>query len=502
MTVIVYLLKTTIVFVTLFSLYNIFLRNVTFLRLRRWYLNGMLILSFLIPWISPRLLPHHYHPETGSLLAWVDQIIRRIIEINPATGHRSDQVCHWLVITAFGITFILVSAKYAVGYLKLRRFLKKSFVISKDEKYIIRTGHEGDGCFCFLKTIYLHGPSLNDQNIDIILEHEKAHIRQKHYIDMWLSALCDYFFWFYPFSKRFQKAWNEVLECLADREAINALHIAPITYQSALYAGMEFSGMRPILNSAFGRSMIAKRLLFISKKPSCIKRLSYKLALPVLVTCVLTVCLAFADVQILQLQKIYAIRNAGYELDKVATGYVLDSKTEDPVSNAIVKQEGGNAIAVTDADGFFFIEKPQKAVNVRHIAYSAGKANVSDELIIKIEPAVLTVSEQSKQARLLRNWGKVMTEASFSSGKSGYRDYISRNMRYPEEALINKINGTVWVQAEIDAEGEVKNVRLHRGICSVLDREAIRLVESMPRWNPAVQNNVRTKVRVLLPVIF
>ncbi len=494
MTILVYLLKTTVVFVTLFSLYNVFLRNVTFLRLRRWYLNGMLILSFLVPWISLYLLPSYYHPEPGSILVWVEGSIRGFILTNWLTESWGNELVNIFVLSILGIVIVLVSVKYIFALTGLYKFLKTSQIVFKNKQYTLRTGCKGEGSFCFLKTIYLCSPSLNEQNINIILEHEKAHIRQKHYIDMWLSAMCDYFFWFYPFVKQFQTAWEEVLECLADREAIQVLQVAPITYQSVLYSNLEYSSLRPIFNNAFGRSMIAKRLLFISKKPNCFKRMLPGFFFSLATLCLLTVGLTFVDIQVFHLKKINEIRNAGYRLDEVTTGYVIDSKTQEPVTNVIVR--GDDAVAVTDGDGFFFIEKSALELSVQHVAYNKKNATVSDDLIIMIEPSVYPISMMQSQT------GRMVTTASFLSGKNSYNDYISQNMRYPEAALIRKINGTVWVKAEIDVRGKVKKVQLHQGISDDLNREAIRLVKNMPDWNPAIQNNERTKVQILLPVHF
>ncbi len=504
MSIIVYLMKTTIVFVTLFSLYNVFFRGITFLRLRRWYLNATLVLSFLIPSISPHILPCYYHPEHGSVLAWLNDAARQFIATSWLTEPSGDHLINILIITLFGISFAFVTVKYIISVVGMCKFLKNSPVIAKDKDCTLRTGHKGEGCFCFLKTIYLHSPSLNEQNVNIILAHEKAHIHQKHYVDMWILAICDYFFWFYPLIKQFKRAWEEVLECLADREAIHSLQIKPIVYQSALYSNMEYSSMQPFLNSAFGRSMIAQRLLFISKKPSSTKKILLKLGLPVLSICMLTTCLALMDIQIFQLQKINLIRNAGYELNEVTTGFVLDSDTGKPINNVIIQPETEDAFATTDKDGFFYIEKSTSKLKVLHVAYSKKNTTASNNLIITIEPSIHTITAEQLQQhkRLNKSREKIMATASFS-GKDSYYDYIAKNMKYPERELIHKINGTVWVTAEIDSDGSVGKVQLQQGVNSDdLNDEAIRLVKNMPKWDPARQNNICTKVQVLLPVSF
>jgi len=382
MAIIVFLLKTMLVFGTLFSLYHLFLKNTTFLRLRRWFLTGIPIFSFVIPYIITLLTPKYFCPESGSVLAWIDGTMRHFAVTNWLMETWGIQLVNILVVSILGLGFALVTVKYAISLWSMYQFLKDSRFVSKNDMYTLRTGNNGNGCFCFLKTIYLCSPSLNEQNLNIILEHEKAHIRQKHYIDIWLSAMCDFFFWYCPFTKQFQLAWEEVLECLADREAIRTLRIEPIVYQSVLYSNMEYSNVYTTINPAFGRSMVAKRVLFISGKPSNIRRLIPNLVFCFVFLGIITTALAVMDVKIFKLQKIIKIRNAGYDLHEVTTGYVLDSYTEKPVIKATIQAD--HVSAVTDNDGFFFIKKTTSRLSVRHTAYKQKNTPATNGSIIKL----------------------------------------------------------------------------------------------------------------------
>jgi len=382
MVIIAFLLKTMLVFTALFLLYNIFLKNTTFLRFRRWYLIGVPVLSFLIPYIITLLSPKYYCPEPGSVLAWIDGTVRHFSGTNWLIETWGIHLVNIIVVSILGLGFVLVTAKYAYSLWTMYQFMKESRFVSKNDRYTIRTGNKGNGCFCFLKTIYLCSPSLNEQNLRIILEHEKAHIRQKHYIDVWLSAMCDFFFWYCPFTKQFQLAWEEVLECLADHEAILSLKIEPIVYQSVLYSSMEYSNAFTNINTAFGRSMVAKRLLFISSKPSKIRRLLPKVVFCFVFLGIIATALVIMDVKISEFQKIIKIRNAGYDLHEVTTGYVLDSNTEKPVIRATV--QGDQVSAVTDNDGFFFIKKTSSRLSVQHRAYKQMNTLATNGSIIKL----------------------------------------------------------------------------------------------------------------------
>lgn len=77
------------------------------------------------------------------------------------------------------------------------------------------------------------------------------------------------------------------------------------------------------------------------------------------------------------------------------------------------------------------------------------------------------------------------TPASFPGGKAAEKEYIAKNMVYPERAKENGIEGVVGVIFTIKADGSIGNIKIKRMVDPDLEAEAIRLVKSMPRWTPA-----------------
>jgi protein TonB len=86
--------------------------------------------------------------------------------------------------------------------------------------------------------------------------------------------------------------------------------------------------------------------------------------------------------------------------------------------------------------------------------------------------------------------------------KSAFRTYIQKNLNYPEIAKENGVSGKVYVQFDISATGEVKNIVIIRSVDPSLDREAIRVVKSSPRWTPGKQRGRPVKVRFTFPISF
>jgi periplasmic protein TonB len=79
--------------------------------------------------------------------------------------------------------------------------------------------------------------------------------------------------------------------------------------------------------------------------------------------------------------------------------------------------------------------------------------------------------------------------------------YLKRNVKYPDEAKRNKIKGSVFVAATIEADGRVVGARLLKGLGNGCDEAALEVVRKMPKWNAGKVNgqNVRSEVSVKVP---
>lgn len=89
--------------------------------------------------------------------------------------------------------------------------------------------------------------------------------------------------------------------------------------------------------------------------------------------------------------------------------------------------------------------------------------------------------------------------------KRGYKDfgeYIQKNLRYPEEAVENEISGIVIVQFVIDVTGKIKNIEVAKKVNPLLDKEAVRVISSSPKWKSGKQQGVKVKVNLTHPVEF
>ena len=80
--------------------------------------------------------------------------------------------------------------------------------------------------------------------------------------------------------------------------------------------------------------------------------------------------------------------------------------------------------------------------------------------------------------------------------------YLSENIKYPVEAQINGIQGRVVVSFVVEKDGSLSDVRVARSVDPELDAEALRVVSSMPKWNPGMDKGKYVRVKYNVPVSF
>ena len=90
----------------------------------------------------------------------------------------------------------------------------------------------------------------------------------------------------------------------------------------------------------------------------------------------------------------------------------------------------------------------------------------------------------------------------FPGGPKAMMEYLKTNMRYPQIAKENGIQGRVILQFVVDETGKVTDPKILRGVDPALDLEAIRLVEAMPQWTPGKQDGKAVAVKYTVPVSF
>lgn len=146
----------------------------------------------------------------------------------------------------------------------------------------------------------------------------------------------------------------------------------------------------------------------------------------------------------------------------------MDTQKEDNTARGVVTQEGSD-----DADKF-------KAVQEQVVVKEP-------EPEVKKEEEIFVAVEQ---------------QAEFPGGQGALMKWLSQNVRYPETAQQNDVQGRVIVKFVVEKDGSIGTATILKGVDKDLDREALRVVKKMPKWQPGKNNGVAVRSYFNLPVVF
>ncbi|WP_298653984.1 energy transducer TonB [uncultured Proteiniphilum sp.] len=96
----------------------------------------------------------------------------------------------------------------------------------------------------------------------------------------------------------------------------------------------------------------------------------------------------------------------------------------------------------------------------------------------------------------------VEEQPEFPGGNAAMMKFLGDNIKYPVIAQENGIQGRVICNFVVERDGSITDVQVVRGVDPSLDREAIRVIQQMPRWKPGKQRGSSVRVRFTLPVVF
>jgi protein TonB len=96
----------------------------------------------------------------------------------------------------------------------------------------------------------------------------------------------------------------------------------------------------------------------------------------------------------------------------------------------------------------------------------------------------------------------VEQQPSFPGGEAELYKYLANNIQYPDVAKNNNITGRVYLTFVVEKDGTIANAKILRDIGGGCGAEALRVVNSMPKWTPGKQRGQAVRVQFNLPVSF
>lgn len=272
-----YLLKAGGIVIILFLFYDIFLKNETYFKsIRVFFIVGLLAV-LAIPLIE---IPIY----VKAVFSQINYTNYTEITASEVTVRSIDWLQISIVIYTLGVVFF--GFKFLVQLISLGYLISKHHLAKQGNYYFIET-LKNISPFSFFNIIVYNKNKFSTNELQHIINHEKAHVQQWHSIDVILSHLLVITLWFNPFVWLYKKAVQQNLEFLADSHALELAKSQKL-YQLTLLKTCGANYYTEITNS-FYNSLIKKRIIMLHKNKSTAKsQWKYTLLLPILVTFIVT----------------------------------------------------------------------------------------------------------------------------------------------------------------------------------------------------------------------
>lgn len=190
-----------------------------------------------------------------------------------------------------------------------------------------------------------------------------------------------------------------------------------------------------------------------------------------------------------------------------------ERKVEVPVTEDVVVQTEMTEVTVQED------KRPPAPIKTQAVAISELINIVKDNAKIEDKINILDLDVTQDIAVNVKQFGGTYTgeaaisedepvifaeeEAKFQGGDiNKFRAWCGKNTRYPEMARDNGVQGTIQLQFIIEKDGSIKTVKILRGVDKLLDEEAIRVIKSSPKWEPAKNRSKPVRIYVNMPYVF
>ena len=418
---------------------------------------------------------------------------------------------------------------FLVSLLAIVRLIRSSQCRPLPDGTILVTHTKSYGPFSWMRYIIVSEHDLSD-NSDMILAHERAHIRLHHSWDLLFVQLCAMTQWFNPAAWLLKRELEAIHEYEADSDTLRQGFDAR-QYQLRLFEAVVGTNFNTITNN-FNNCSTKKRIIMMMKKQSSPwTRMKALFVLPV----------AFVAVAVIS-----CTSQNGNEVEVTETGVIITNNGKDKTLSIIVLSDGTEITPVGDLwadehnkdnNGFvkFFNlrqenieavevlqEEEAKAAYGESAANGAIKFHIKEKSKLEILNALRELAKSKGANEPLKVNIKYPFDASkgqtaeeqgeifqvveeqpiFPGGMEELMKYMQKEIQYPQEALDKGIGGRVVVQFVVNKDGSITDANVVKSIDPTLDAEALRAVNSMPNWTPGKQKGEPVRVRFTLPVAF
>ena len=471
METIIYLFKVNIAIAVFCIVYKIFYCKDTFFSMRRYMLTGMLLLSVLYPLIDLSYWMIGSIAMNDIAVSYINMLPEVVINAHGAKNPAGN-----VLVPEFYFNFALLAYFFGVCLFLLRILFRTIQIVwlRMHSKTVIIEGISVNRLdtqttpFSFFSWIFINPDIHDEKELHEITAHEMVHVNQRHSIDIIISEIVCSLCWINPLAWIVKKEIQKNLEFIVDESVVNQAGIDMKSYQYHLLK-LAYHPAKISLANRFNISPLKERITMINtKKSPKIRLAAYTIIVPVLLL-------------FLVINNIDAVA-ARLKIDKAAN-------IESSVSQRIFPLAW-----VTAQTNYKYPQSEPAKVTDSYIKNDFKKPDITKPLLAKNNNeneeddgyVFITVEDMPK----------------FPGGNAALLKWISENVNYPRRAAENGIEGRIYCQFVVREDGSVDDITVTRGLDPDLDREAIRVLSLLPKFEPGKQRGKTVPVKFSVPVRF
>ena len=534
----IYLLKANVGIALFYAFYKLFCQRDTFFQWRRFALLSFLGISFIYPllniqdWVKEQPAMYELADYYATWMATEEITATTPVVID------APQLPSLLTIGIYlyYIGVIVMSFRFIVQLFSVLRMRWKGTRSIVDGQRIISIPTEADP-FSFFGWIFLYLPGLKDESREEILKHEQTHARQWHSMDVILCELINIVCWFNPFAWLIKTEIRLNLEYLADNK------VAETTSDCKLYQyhllNLVNKNVQTGLCNNFNVSHLKHRIIMMNKKRThTAGRIKYALFVPLaaalLIASNISCISSEKQEEIIEKQESRAAEGEVFqvveEMPEVPGGmaecmkwlgqninYPAEAKEKGVQGRVIVQMVVEKDGTITNAKVVRGVDPLLDAEALRVVNQSPKwKPGMQKGEAVRVKytlPIMFRLSNDSSDSKAAETPRKAIVDENgvhqvceempeFSGGMQECMKWLGKNINYPEDCKKEGIQGRVIVQFVVDKDGSIKDPTIARGVHPSLDKEALRVLGSMPNWKPGKQKGEAVKVKYTIPVMF
>lgn len=497
-----YVLQVNGALLVFYLCYRLSFTRDTFLKIRRCFLWGVFLISFVYPLISLEAWLER-QPELPVAVVNYAQLFS-VVAFVP-----SEEVSWFtwqnILLFVWGGGVGLLALRLVAQLVVIGRLTWKGKRVEWEGQRLIVLPKDMPP-FSFLTWVFVNPAAYEKKELQEILIHERTHVCQWHSLDIVLGEVVCMLCWPNPVVWLFRKEIRQNLEFLADKEVIAAGYDRKHYQYHLLRLSRELTAV-PIVNN-FNVTPLKKRIIMMNKKQTSGRGLwKYALLLPV--TGLLIVA---GNARVIADTASHSGSIAVEKQQASIQGKVVDENGQSlPGVTVVVK--GTSVGTMTDRNGNFVLKGYETAELIfsyvgrktQQITCTSGSELrkivmpadqwVMDGIVVVGYSCDRNPSEEEKEIFV-----PVEEMPVFAKGR--FQDYLARSVKYPAKALEKGIEGRVDVSFVVSKTGKVTQVKVVQSVDESLDREAVRVISAMPDWIPGKQRGVAVDVPCTLPVEF